>query len=196
MLSKITVLFSVVGLAGCAQFHGAGKFKTGADYPAGAEAVGPGGGDLTHAPSIGDNQIELEWPVSNIRVTQSFEPSNNRKHKGIDIGGSKGSPILAAQEGKVIYRGRGFRGYGNMVLIEHGNEWATLYAHLQKIKVKQGQTVAAGAQIGTMGRTGRATGVHLHFELMKNKEPVDPIQYLRGNQTVAGQARRSAANVH
>lgn len=103
------------------------------------------------------------------------------------MGGSKGSAILAAHEGRVIYTGSGFTGYGNMVMIEWDSNWATLYAHLNHIDVKEGQWVRQGQVIGGMGRTGRATGVHLHFELIRNKQPVDPLNYLQQSETLAGQ---------
>ncbi len=92
--------------------------------------------------------------------------------------GPKNTPIVAAHPGRVIYVGRGFRGYGKMVMIEYNNRWASLYAHLNSFEVKQGQYVRMGDVIGRMGRTGRATGVHLHFELLKNKLPVNPMSYL------------------
>ncbi len=123
--------------------------------------------------------------MGSVRITQGFEPPENLRHKGIDIGGSRGAPIYAAHQGKVIYAGRAFRGYGNMVLIEYDNEWATLYAHLQKIRVHEGDQVTQGSVVGTMGRTGRATGVHLHFEVMHNKEPVNPLQFLTMTRVVA-----------
>lgn len=87
-------------------------------------------------------------------------------------------PILAAHEGVVVYAGNSFRGYGNMVLLEYNHQWATLYAHLDRIMVREGQKLRVGDKLGTMGRTGRATGVHLHFELIKNKQPIDPLLHL------------------
>jgi murein DD-endopeptidase MepM/ murein hydrolase activator NlpD len=80
--------------------------------------------------------------------------------------------------GTVIYTGREFKGYGKMVLIESGEGWATLYAHFDKILVSEGQRIHKGEVIGAMGRTGRATGVHLHFEIRKNRGPVDPLPLL------------------
>ena len=85
---------------------------------------------------------------------------------------------MAAERGTVIYTGRGFHGYGNLIVIEHNNEWATLYSHLNSITVKEGETVERGTKIGTMGRTGHATGVHLHFEIRRNRQPVNPLAYL------------------
>lgn len=120
----------------------------------------------------------LMWPVEKVDISQPYRPPRNRRHQGVDIRGKRGTPIYAAHSGRVIYTGQGFRGYGKMVMIEHGPEWASLYAHLNRIDVSEGDLVRMGEPIGRMGRTGRATGVHLHFELMKNKLPVDPLQYL------------------
>lgn len=107
-------------------------------------------------------------------------------HTGIDIGGRavgkdiNGATVVAAAEGKVIYAGyRG--GYGNCVIIDHGNGVATLYAHMQtgSIKVSQGQTVERRDAIGKVGSTGLSTGPHLHFEVRINGNPVDPMPYLK-----------------
>ena len=103
---------------------------------------------------------------------------------GVDLAGKRGYRIYAAHDGIVVYAGRGFRGYGNMILLEYDGQWATLYAHLDGFRVKTGDRVSTGQTIGTMGRTGRATGVHLHFELLKKKQPVDPLPYLRGEALV------------
>ena len=124
-------------------------------------------------------ELNLIWPVDKARLTQEFAPPKNPKHDGIDLSWYKGSRIIAAQKGKVIYTGNKFSGYGNVVIIKHNNTWATLYAHLSKIFVKRNQVVPQAFVIGTMGNTGRVTGVHLHFELLKNKIPTDPLLFLR-----------------
>lgn len=97
----------------------------------------------------------------------------------MDLAGKKGSPIFAVNKGRVIYQGQRFSGYGKMVMIKHANGVTSLYSHLNKIFVNAGQIVTGGQLVGTMGRTGRATGVHLHFELMQNMEPVDPEKYIK-----------------
>lgn len=172
-------------LAGCGHFQGPGEFKSGADYQAPeSEKAGASSSQNEAVPVAESLPFDLEWPVNTIRITQYFQPPGNPHHKGIDIGGSRGMPIHAAHQGHVVYTGRRFKGYGNMVLIEYDNRWATLYAHLQRIKIKRGAKVAPGTLIGTMGRTGHATGVHLHFELMHDKSPIDPLQYLRAGQLV------------
>lgn len=125
-----------------------------------------------------DQTLTFDWPVDRARMTRGFLPKKRKPHLGIDLAASRGTPILASQNGTVIYAGREFRGYGKMVLIESGNGWATLYAHFDKILVAEGQKVHQGEVIGSMGRTGRATGVHLHFEIRKDRGPIDPLPLL------------------
>ncbi|NUN06286.1 MAG: M23 family metallopeptidase [Bdellovibrio sp.] len=125
-----------------------------------------------------ENSLTFDWPVDRARMTRGFLPNKRRPHLGIDLAAPKGTPILAAQAGTVIYAGREFKGYGKMVLVESGSGWATLYAHFDKILVAEGQKVHQGEVIGAMGRTGRATGVHLHFEIRKNRGPIDPLPLL------------------
>lgn len=127
----------------------------------------------------------FDWPVDSAQFTRGYFTGTRRPHFGIDLAGPKGSAIISAQDGVVIYTGRDFKGFGKMVLVESGYGWATLYAHLDTILVREGQRVQQGEVVGSMGRTGRATGVHLHFEIRKNKAPVDPLNYLpNGRQMV------------
>lgn len=122
--------------------------------------------------------FQLQWPVRKAKINRGFSTGRD-EHFGLDIGGRKNQTIYSAHDGTVVYAGSGFRGYGKMILIEYDSNWASLYGHLNRIEVKMGQKVLAGQVIGKMGRTGRATGVHLHFELIKGKQPVDPLPYLR-----------------
>lgn len=96
------------------------------------------------------------------RLLKDFKPT----HKGLDIANKAGPGVLAADSGTVVVAGwpDGY-GYGNRVVIDHGNGYRTLYAHLQTIYVVSGQTVKRGDAIGKMGSTGRSTGTHLHFEV-------------------------------
>ena len=95
-------------------------------------------------------------------------------HKGIDIGAKRGSDVVAAAPGKVIFSGKK-RGYGNTVEIAHDNGLVTLYAHMDKIFVSEGQPVAEAGRIGIVGRSGRTTGPNLHFELLAGGKPVNPV---------------------
>lgn len=127
----------------------------------------------------------FDWPVDEARMTRGFLPNRKHPHKGIDLAAKKNTPILASHDGTVIYVGHGFHGFGKMVMIEGDKGWATLYAHLNKIGVREGQKVKQGEVIAAMGRTGHATGVHLHFEIRKITGPVDPLIYLPGGSRLA-----------
>jgi murein DD-endopeptidase MepM/ murein hydrolase activator NlpD len=100
-----------------------------------------------------------------------------RMHNGVDLAGSSGTPIKAAAGGTVAYAGvRG--GYGNTVIIDHGNQYATLYGHASSLHVSAGEKVSAGETIAAVGSTGLATGPHLHFEVRLLGVPVNPLNYL------------------
>jgi murein DD-endopeptidase MepM/ murein hydrolase activator NlpD len=118
---------------------------------------------------------QFAWPV-NGRITQYFV----WYHQGIDIANSSAPPILAADSGTVTLVGWPAPwAYGNRVLIDHGNGFSTLYAHLSAIYVSAGQAVSRGQTIGKMGSTGRSTGVHLHFEIRNSGNSVNPLSYLK-----------------
>jgi murein DD-endopeptidase MepM/ murein hydrolase activator NlpD len=137
------------------------------------------------APELKMTKSFFDWPVDQAKLTRGFLPNKKKPHLGIDLAGPKGTPILAAHDGVVIYTGRGFKGYGKMLMIEGKDGWATLYAHFSKILVSEGDTVKQGQLIGEMGRTGRATGTHLHFEVRNLRGPVDPLHYLPNGAIVA-----------
>lgn len=115
------------------------------------------------------------WPTSG-RISQGFR----WYHRAIDIANKTGTPILAADAGKVIVAGWPDNvGYGNRVVIDHNNGTMTLYGHLSKVAVSAGQTVNRGDVIGSMGSTGRSTGSHLHFEIRVGGKTTDPMGYLK-----------------
>ncbi len=95
-------------------------------------------------------------------------------HPGVDIAAKRGSAVVAAAGGAVIFSGRR-KGYGNTVEIDHGNGKCTLYAHMDRVFVSTGQTVAQGEKLGVVGRSGRTTGPNLHFELLANGRAVNPV---------------------
>lgn len=115
----------------------------------------------------------MVWPTTGHVLTQYF----TWKHSGLDIDGDLTSPIYAAEAGTVKYAGWG-RGYGNEIVISHGNGVETLYAHLSKFFVGNGDTVTKGQSIGMMGSTGWSTGSHLHFEVRIGGKRVNPLNYL------------------
>ncbi|MBR4200053.1 MAG: M23 family metallopeptidase [Oscillospiraceae bacterium] len=136
----------------------------------------------TQAPPTGSM---FAWPCpGHYGISSPFGPRWGRNHSGIDIIGNvtaiNGAAACAAGNGKVIRvvsDGWG-GGYGNNVVIYHGNGYSTLYAHLQRPTVSVGQQVTVGQQIGVVGSTGNSTGPHLHFEVRINDSPVNPMPYL------------------
>ena len=116
------------------------------------------------------------------------DPINKREkfHHGTDYRGKRGTPVLAAGAGSVVFAGRR-GGYGKVVFIDHGSGVITRYAHLNKIEVEVGDVVVGGNRIGQLGSTGRTTGAHLHFEVRLSGRPVDPNTAL----TVAALMRES-----
>ncbi len=173
--------------SGSSGYNGVGGWKSPSDY-----VQDPTTRDfyLSDKRSRGQNYVpsgefKLYWPVMRVKINRGYRPASDPRHEGLDLGGKKGTPILSAHEGLVIYSGKDFRGYGNMVLVEYNQEWATLYGHLNEIIAREGTILKPGDPIGTMGRTGHATGVHLHFELIKNHAPIDPLPYLTKNARIA-----------
>jgi len=126
----------------------------------------------TATPKPGKQLAGYLWPTSTKRLSQYFGWS----HTGIDIPNRNLPPITAAKNGKVAYSGW-LGGYGNLVILDHGNNVKTYYAHMSKIYVKSGQAVTQGQTLGKMGSTGRSTGPHLHFEVRVNGRPTNPLNY-------------------
>ena len=108
-----------------------------------------------------------------------FHPIFNTRffHRAIDIANKKNTPIVATADGIVVFSGW-MRGYGNVIAIEHGQKYRTVYAHLAKSLVKKGEFVIKGQEIAKMGNTGRSTGPHVHYEIHLNKRPINPMKYL------------------
>ena len=118
---------------------------------------------------------QFVWPTAG-SITQRFV----WYHKGVDIANRTAPNILAADSGRVVIAGwPDANGYGNRVIIDHGNGYKTLYAHMSKIFVISGQTVSRGSAIGQMGSTGRSTGAHLHFEIIQNGVYLNPLNFLK-----------------
>ncbi len=109
-----------------------------------------------------------------------FSSARAEFHPGIDFKGHRGDGVKATADGKVVFAGW-FGGYGNCVRIRHKNDFETLYGHLSKIKVKTGQKVSVGDNIGLVGSTGHSTGSHLHYEVRKNGKPINPAKFLTLN---------------
>lgn len=125
------------------------------------------------APSSETKSGGFIWPTVGRHITQYY----SWRHAAIDIGGTTGSPIYAALDGKITKAGW-TAGYGYNIIIDHGGGRKTLYAHLSKIYVQVGEQVTQGAAIGALGSTGWSTGPHLHFEIIINGTKVNPLSYL------------------
>jgi lipoprotein NlpD len=113
------------------------------------------------------------WPVDG-KVIETF---NETRNKGVDIVGKEGDPVLAAADGQVVYSGSGLRGYGNLVIVKHDDEYISAYAHNRQILVKQGQSVKRGQKIAELGKSD-ADVPKLHFEIRRQGKPIDPLTVL------------------
>ena len=122
-------------------------------------------------------------PASGAMTGWWGEGRRSHRHTGIDFDGSTGDPVVSAGTGVVVHAGgapAGYAGYGQMVVVDHGNGVSTLYAHLSRIRVVLGEAVAPGDPIGAIGTTGNVTGSHLHFEVRIGGRPVDPNPWVAG----------------
>jgi lipoprotein NlpD len=113
------------------------------------------------------------WPTDG-KVIENFSGAEGG-NKGIDIAGSKGQAIVATADGRVVYAGNALRGYGNLIIIKHNDDYLSAYAHNDTMLVRE-QEVKAGQKIATMGSTGTST--RLHFEIRYKGKSVNPLQYL------------------
>ncbi|MDQ3823388.1 MAG: M23 family metallopeptidase [Actinomycetota bacterium] len=125
------------------------------------------------------HQLALDWPAQGT-VTSPFGYDGSRAHSGIDIGILRSLDVRAAAPGRVTAVGyqSGYEGYGNLVLVDVGRPFSTLYAHLAQATVRVGQLVLAGQRLGLAGCTGSCTGTHLHFELRRDGVAIDPFTLL------------------
>ncbi|MBM3143844.1 MAG: M23 family metallopeptidase [Chloroflexi bacterium] len=145
------------------------------DNPAVARTYGPGHcGDVAEG-IVGDGLFI--WPTAGHWIGgYDYNPSAN--HPAIDIASDIGDSVYAVDDGVVVYSGWSYSGYGNLMVMDHGNGWQSLYAHLNDYYVGCGESVYQGAVIGTVGVTGNSSGPHLHFEMMYNAAKVNPLNFL------------------
>lgn len=122
--------------------------------------------------------LSFRWPVESVKLSSAYGPRDGDFHEGIDIKVDIGTPVFAAQSGKVIYTGTGISGYGKMIVLKHDHGFATVYAHNSKIVVKTGTRVSQGQRIALSGNTGRTSGPHLHFEVRRGVSALDPMRVL------------------
>jgi murein DD-endopeptidase MepM/ murein hydrolase activator NlpD len=145
------------------------------DNPAVARTYGPG-----HCGELMDGAIGVGtfiWPTVERFITgYDYSPATN--HWGIDIDGDLGNAVWSIDNGVVVYSGWSYNGYGNLVVVDHGNGWQSLYAHLNDIYVGCGESVFQGTNLGGLGSTGNSNGPHLHFELIYGSTKVNPWDFL------------------
>jgi len=144
--------------------------------PGVAKFIGPGACGTIMDGAVGTGAFI--WP-SNAHFLSGYDYSPSTNHFGIDIDGDLGEPMWAADSGVVVYAGWNNFGYGNMVVIDHGNGWQTAYAHMQVISVICGQSVFQGTPIGSIGSTGKSSGPHIHYEMLHDSYgKVNPWDFL------------------
>lgn len=143
-------------------------------------SLGPGDGP----PALsGDGFL---WPTNGKVIGKFGDSDSGERRNGIDIAARKGAPVVAAENGVVVYASDGMRGYGRLLLIQHDQGYVTTYAHNAALLVAVGEVVARGQVVARVGDTGDVTSSQLHFELRKGSKPLDPEKHLTyGSTTVA-----------
>lgn len=144
------------------------------ENPASARVLGAGACDPVSGGAVGYGSFI--YPT-NKHYLSGFDFSPKTNHNGLDFSGNEGEAVYASDAGVIVYAGWNDYGYGNMVMIDHGNGFQSLYAHLSALNVGCGQSVGQGEVIGAVGSTGRSSGSHLHFEIMAGVK-VNPWDYL------------------
>ncbi|MRI89980.1 M23 family metallopeptidase [Aggregicoccus sp. 17bor-14] len=130
---------------------------------------------LSERPKVATQGL-LEWPLRGVLYGR-FGKKGREPHDGIDLAAPEGTPVRTARPGHVLYAGEQ-KGYGNIVIVDHGDSLVTLYAHNQDLRVKTGQQVRGGQVVATVGQSGKTSGPHLHFEVRRDGLPVDPLDFL------------------
>lgn len=147
-----------------------------------SQAVAARGGSKSGKASVKDSagahvKYPMRWPVTGNVTTKFGKKKAGAPHDGIDISAPKGSPVKAAQKGKVVYSDF-HGGYGNLVIVKHGSGLLSVYAHNMKNLVKKGDPVSQGQVIAYVGDTGKIAGPHLHFEIRRGASPKNPLNFL------------------
>ena len=145
------------------------------ENPAYARVLGPGACDPISGGAVGFGTFI--WPT-NDHYLSGFDYTPAANHWGIDLAGNEGEGVYATDAGVIVYAGWNNYGYGNMILIDHGGGFQSLYAHLSGLNVGCGQSVGQGDVIGAIGTTGNSSGSHLHFEIMTSSYKINPFDVL------------------
>ncbi|MBF0169990.1 MAG: peptidoglycan DD-metalloendopeptidase family protein [Nitrospinae bacterium] len=152
---------------------GGGRVASGGEAPS---TSGKPSGGVYDAPV--SSSVRFAWPLKRIELSSPFGIRGNHKHDGLDLRAPRGTDVFASADGEVIFSGWGPAGYGNLIILKHDAVFISVYAHNQRNLVKKGATVKKGEHIAAVGSTGRASGAHLHFEIRKNRKPIDPMNHL------------------
>ncbi|MBU1309567.1 MAG: peptidoglycan DD-metalloendopeptidase family protein [Gammaproteobacteria bacterium] len=137
--------------------------------------IQPKNNKKTANPTLNGDLVQWQWPAKG-KIISAFS-SQQHGNKGIDIAGQEGGKVVAAASGQVVYAGNALRGYGNLIIIKHNDDYLSAYAHNRKLLVKEKQMVTAGQQIAELGSTD-ATDARLHFEIRFRGSSVNPLKYL------------------
>jgi murein DD-endopeptidase MepM/ murein hydrolase activator NlpD len=150
----------------------------------GRTRLGSGGGQGGVRRAVGSrvrtgvrSNAPLVWPVEGV-ISSRFGPRRGAHHDGLDIAAPRGTPVLAAADGRVVHSDNALSGYGNLIILKHSDGRSTIYAHNRTNRVRVGQWVRAGQRIAEVGATGRATAPHLHFEVRQDGRAYDPLEFL------------------
>lgn len=137
------------------------------------------------------------WPVKG-EVVAEFGPlpGKGQHNDGINIAAPKGTPVHAAENGVVAYVGNELKGFGNLLLVKHADNWMTAYAHNEKLMVKRGDSVRRGQTIATVGSSGSATSPQLHFEIRHGTEAVNPAEHLQDKIAAIGEGEQVATSAY
>jgi len=127
-----------------------------------------------HKKNVHKCALDFIWPVRG-RIIKRFGRAGNKRYLGIGISSPEGTPVYAAESGKVVFASENFRSYGKTILIEHSDEYTTVYSHNKRNFVKEGQLVKKGEKIAEVGRTGWAREPYLHFEIRYMEKPRNPV---------------------
>jgi murein DD-endopeptidase MepM/ murein hydrolase activator NlpD len=130
-----------------------------------------------------DQQLPLlQWPLKWIAINSKFGSRSRNNHQGLDLKAPEGTPIYAAGKGVAVFAGDEIDGYGNTIILKHSQKYWTLYAHAMQLLIEKGDLVQRGQCIAYSGETGRTTGPHLHFEVRRGVEAVNPAKWIERNR--------------
>lgn len=141
------------------------------------ERINTNDNDVKKLTSISSN--EFIWPIKGELLRRFGDKINDTYHDGINIKSTKGTAIKASKSGEVAYSGNELKGYGNIIILRHANNWLTIYAHCDELKVRQGDSVKQGDIIATIGSTGNVDDNQLYFSIREGRETKDPLKFLK-----------------